>query len=134
MLTWPMIFHIIHLRILQGTRTEPNPQRGARANDSGLKNLMAGIVARKVRETGDGAGAIDSTRTEATKAIDHYLALPLSDPDETGEDTFRFWRDYSITTDKAQKALCHLARLYLTPAPTSTDVERLFSTAGGESY
>ena len=39
---------------------------------------------------------------------------------------------YSVTNDKAQKALCELARIYLTPAPTSTDVERLFSTAGGE--
>ena len=95
---------------------------------------MAGIVARKVRETGDSVTlhVTDSMRTVAEKAINQYLALPLSNPDETGEDTFKFWRDYSITTDKAQKALCHLARLYLTPAPTSTDVERLFSTAGGE--
>ena len=69
---------------------------------------------------------------EARKAIEDYLSLPLSDPAENGEDAFKFWSNYSVTTNKAQKSLCHLARIFLTPPPTSTDVERLFSTAGGE--
>ena len=87
-------------------------------------------IAKKAMETGD--IEIDSSRATAKKAIDHYLSLPLSDPEEKGEDTFKFWRDYSVTNDKAQKALCRLARHHLTPPPTSTDIERLFSTAGGE--
>ena len=102
----------------------------ANGERSKLKNRMAAIVAQNQRETGD--IEIDATRLAAKKAIDNYLGLPLSDPEENGEDTFKFWRNYSVTANKAQKALCHLARLYLTPPPTSTDVERLFSTAGGE--
>ena len=87
-------------------------------------------VAQSERAAGD--IEIDSTRILAKKTIDNYLNLPLSDPEENGEDTFKFWRNYSVTKDRAQKALCELARRYLTPPPTSTDVERLFSTAGGE--
>ena len=64
--------------------------------------------------------------------LDHYMGLPLSNLDESGDDTFKFWRNYSVTSDKGQKALCRVARIYLTPPATSTDVERLFSTAGGE--
>ena len=95
---------------------------------------MAGIVAQKKRETGaTEMFRANSTRVAAEKAIDEYLALPLSDPMENGEDTFKFWRKYSVTNDNAQKALCQLARRYLTPPPTSTDIERLFSTAGGEN-
>ena len=98
---------------------------------------MAAIRSQNQRETGDASLTFqdtpqDSTRNAATKAVDNYLCLPLSDPDENGEDTFKFWRNYSVTRDTAQKALCNLARLFLTPPPTSTDIERLFSTAGGE--
>ena len=98
---------------------------------------MAAIRSQNQRETGDASLPFDeipqdSTRIAATRAIDNYLGLPLSDADETGEDTFKFWRNYSVTRDTAQKALCNLARLFLTPPPTSTDIERLFSTAGGE--
>ena len=87
-----------------------------------FKNLMAAIMAQNQRETGD--SEIDSTRIIAKNTIESYLKLPCSDPDVNGEDTFKFWRDYSVTTNKAQKALCHLARVYLTPPPTSTDVEQ----------
>ena len=93
---------------------------------------MAGIVAQKQRETAVSAIVQDNSRVTAEKAVEDYLSLPLSDPMENGEDTFKFWRNYSVTNDKAQKALCQLARHYLTPPPTSTDIERLFSTAGGE--
>ena len=90
---------------------------------------MSAIIAQNQREAGD--YEMDETRIAAEKVIDSYLALPVSDPD-LSEDTFAFWRDHSVTTNKAQKALCHLARVFLTPPPTSTDIERLFSTAGGE--
>ena len=45
-----------------------------------------------------------------------------------------YWKDRStlhIHADKAWgKEMCNLAKIYLTPTPTSADVERLFSTGG----
>ena len=64
-------------------------------------------------------------REAAKKALDQYLSLPV-----TESDTYGFWRSYEKTTDMAQKSLCKMARIFLTPPPTSTDVERLFSIAG----
>ena len=68
----------------------------------------------------------DRLRRSAETALDQYLTLDTSDVD----DTFSFWRDYERTNDKARKSLCNQAKIFLTPAPTSTCVERLFSTAG----
>ena len=81
---------------------------------------MSAIIAQNQRETGD--SEVDTARLAAKTALEHYLALPLSDPDDkkNPQDTFSFWKSYSVTTDEAQKALCHLARVYLTPPPTST--------------
>ena len=81
---------------------------------------MSAIRARSQQGSGD--IEVDNVRRSAIKAIDTYLNLPLDDEDDA--DTYAFWLNYSKTTDKAQKALCHLARKYLTPAATSTDVER----------
>ena len=61
----------------------------------------------------------DEARIVAKKTVDHYLALPVSDPDKS-EDSFAFWRKHNVTTNKAQKARCQLARVFLTPPPTST--------------
>ena len=42
-----------------------------------------------------------------------------------------FWSQYQDKNEdsKASLALCKLAKKFLTPPPTSTNVERLFSTA-----
>ena len=54
-------------------------------------------------------------------AVEDYLCRPISED----TDTFQFWKEYSKNGNKTQKCLARLARIYLTPAPTSTDVERL---------
>ena len=42
-----------------------------------------------------------------------------------------FWKNYEKTANtKIKLALTKVAKKYFTPPPTSTDVERLYSTAG----
>ena len=44
---------------------------------------------------------------------------------------FKFWKGYEEkTTLKARLVLAKVAKRFLTPSPTSTEVARLFSTAG----
>lgn len=81
-----------------------------------LLNLMDAIIAQNQRETGD-VIQVDSVRADAVKAVDCYLSLPVT---RHHEGTYSFWRNHSMTTDKAQKGLCKLSRIYLTPPPTST--------------
>ena len=85
-------------------------------NQPVLLNLMDAIIAQKQRESGD-VIQVDSVRADAVKALDYYLGLPVT---KYREGTYSFWRNYSVTTNKAQKALCKLARIHLTPPPTST--------------
>ena len=82
-----------------------------------VKNLMSAIIAQNVAETGD--EALDSVQRAAKTAIDNYLNLPV-----TENETYKFWKGYGQSGDIAQRCLSHLAQIYLTPAPTSTDVER----------
>ena len=58
-----------------------------------------------------------TVREKAIDALDEYLSLPVSTNEEG---TYSFWREYQKTSDKARKALCELARIHLTPPPTST--------------
>ena len=78
---------------------------------------MDAIIAQNQRETGDVVVVqVDSVRADALKVVDYYLGLPVT---KYNEGTYSFWRDYS---DKAQKGLCKLARIHLTPPPTSTGI------------
>ena len=88
-----------------------------------MSNLRSAIIADKQREMG--YIQTDTIRASTLKAVDYYLSLPLS---EEHESTYSFWRQYSMTTDKAQKCLCNLARIYLTPPPTSTGMCNIFAT------
>ena len=89
-----------------------------------FKNLMSEIRAQSQRESRlAGDFEFDAVKKSATVAIEHYLSLPMDDEDGN---SFTFWRNHSKTTDKAQRALCHLARIYLTPPPTSTGKSIIF--------
>ena len=94
--------------------TVPTPANAA--NQGALSSRMSRIIARK---KGSQTTQDNGLRTMAEKALDSYLSLPVIG---LNEDTFSFWRNYSVTSDKAQKCLCELARHYLTPAPTSTGI------------
>ena len=80
-----------------------------------VENLYQSIVTESQVEAGD--MEIDGQRLSARNVIDTYLNLPLT---KHGEGTYIFWKKYSKSNDVAQKGLAQLARVYLTPPPTST--------------
>ena len=65
----------------------------------------------------------DEIEQAAHKEVNEYLSHPASED----TDTFAFWKEYSKSGNKARKFLAKLAQIYLAPAPTSVDVERLVS-------
>ena len=59
--------------------------------------------------------------------LENYCSeSPLDD----GESTFKYWKHKSESIDPMERILAQVAEIYLTPPGTSSDVERLFSTAG----
>jgi hypothetical protein len=71
--------------------------------------------------------SVPYTRTiepQAEKLLQEYLDAPPSTL------CLLFWKDYSKSGNVLKLELSKIALFYLTPLLTSTDVERLFSTAG----
>ena len=61
--------------------------------------------------------------------IDNLLSQPCE-----RDGNLKWWEQYELNAkakdDKARLAVCSVARKYLTPPPSSVNVERLFSSAG----
>ena len=95
------------------------PQKSAKT-PSRLKAMREKVRSRSQHGSGDPEA--DGIERSAIREVEDYLSH--SDSDDT-EDTFTFWRQYSKSGNKIRKHLARLAQIYLTPAPTSTDVERL---------
>ena len=66
----------------------------------------------------------DHSIDNAEITVDKYLNAIVT------EECFEFWKDYSKSTNIYEKKLAEQALIYLTPPPTTTEVEHLFSTAG----
>ena len=79
-----------------------------------LDKVMSEIIEKGQQESGD--FEISGAGMSANATVQDYLSRPLC------KDTFEFWRGYSHTTEKAQKCLSNLARIYLTPPPTTTGI------------
>ena len=94
------------------------PQKSAKKS-SKLKAARSKILSKSQHGSED--PEVDEVLKKAQEAIDEYLCKPVSDD----TDTFQFWREYDKSGNEVKKELARLARIYLTPAPTSTDVERL---------
>ena len=64
-------------------------------------------------------------KNEVKDFIDHYLNSPCIE-----EDAFGFWAKLEQSLNPVHQEASKLAKFYLTPPPSTVDIERLFSTAG----
>ena len=86
-----------------------------------LANTRAEIMKNSSQENQD------SPRMEAYNFMKEYSSSQVM---EEEKDVLEFWKSMSLSTKPVERAAAKLAKYYLTPPPTSVDVERLFSTAG----
>jgi len=71
---------------------------------------------------------MEDTGSSPASTVEAYLRLPLEEVK-----CLRFWQKFEEETpanDIARKALLCVVRRHLTPPPSSTNVERLFSYGG----
>ena len=69
----------------------------------------------------------NSPKMEVSEFLEEYSTSMVMEEDG---DVFDYWKTMSKSTKRIERAAAKLAEYYLTPPPTSVDVERLFSTAG----
>ena len=96
----------------------PNQPKRAKTT---LANTRAEIMKRSIQDQQD------SPRMEAENFMNHYSNSSIMEDDSN---VFDFWKTMSQSTKPVERAAAKLAEFYLTPPPSSVDVERLFSTAG----
>ena len=75
---------------------------------------------------GNVKGKRDTLRDNIIEIIDTYC----NSPQTATNVCFSFWKQKKESGNKIWVALSELASFYLTPPPSSTECERLFSTAG----
>ena len=96
--------------------------------DGDISAMFAAIRKKANSQSREGGSQVDVFGESAEKVVKEYLAGKLEDKN------LKFWAMFQQRKDgKYSRALVRLAKKYLTPPPTSTSVERLFSTAGNIS-
>ena len=93
---------------------------------------MKSIMSRKKpakTEQKPAKNSVESHEDKIKQLLSDYSSSPLEKMDQS---ISFFWRNMS-QGDKYQKAFSQVAKRYLTPPPSSVDVERLFSTCGNVS-
>ena len=92
--------------------------------DNNNSNSLASMF-RKVKESvNNDPRRVEDTTVESV--LQDYFKAKLEN------NNLGSWRKYEeeVKDNRVRQGLCNLARVYLTPPPTSTQTERLFSTAG----
>jgi hypothetical protein len=116
--------HILIQELSESAEAEEQPaaEAGPRNEDSlFFAGLMSGII-KKSRSVQ--SAKYQNNRAQAEKLLQEYLDAPPS------TSCLSFWKDYAESGNLLKLKLSEIALFYLTPPPTSTDVEHLFSTAG----
>jgi hypothetical protein len=94
--------------------------RNPSVENVGFSSMMEKIIAQS-------QSALSQTPSLklAKEILDDFLESPIS------SNSLAFWKEYEKnSTSEIKLALARIAKKFLTPPPTSTEVERLFSTAG----
>jgi len=91
-------------------------------SDAFAAKMKAMIKKNKTESGPDGKDRI--LKQDIDMAVKDYCKENPSD------NAFKYWKDHASSSNPIKRAMAKLAEIYLTPQPTSTDVERLFSTAG----
>ena len=95
--------------------------------DLSFENLIGRIIAEnEVNQCT--ATYQDNSFNNAEITVDKYLNSSVTD------ECLGFWKYYSKSTNPYEKELAEQALFYLTSPPTTTDVERLFSTASARLF
>ena len=88
--------------------------------NTGFSSMMQNIITQS-----QNTRSKNQTSKLAKEVLNEYLESP------TSSCCLEFWKEYEVkTTLKAKLVLAKVPKRFLTPPPTSTEVERLFSTAG----
>ena len=85
-----------------------------------FEDLMTNIASKKSTLPRNVKDPIDTL-------LDEYCDAPVI---PMNEDPLMFWKEWAESDNPLKQLLSEEAVEHLTPPPTSTDVERLFSTAG----
>ena len=101
------------------------------SDDSGNQKSFATAMQKVINKNqkkniGNTKGKGDTLKDDIIEIIDTYCNLPQTATNVC----FSFWKQKKETGNKIWVALSELASFYLTPPPSSTECERLFSTAG----
>ena len=92
--------------------------------DNNNAHSLASMFAKVKKNVNNNPRRVEDATVE--KVLDEYFNDKLED------NNLNMWRKYEegAKDNRVKKALCNLARVWLTPPPTSTQTERLFSVAG----